>query len=181
MTRQADRPQSGVQMVRGRSTTVDPERELRLAFLSMPDAPVEPLGGMARIAGNEARAPRLDIRNRSDRAVRFLEIGWLVKDQNGREFMGGLMPADMELAPGKSGQVAEDASLKFSGGTPVAEMTGFISSVGFADGSYWIPSRAALADNRLRRAVAPSPEEQRLISIYRKRGLNALVEELKKF
>jgi hypothetical protein len=29
--------------------------------------------------------------------------------------------------------------------------------------------------------VAPSPEEQRLVQIYRKRGLNAVIEELKKF
>jgi hypothetical protein len=29
--------------------------------------------------------------------------------------------------------------------------------------------------------IAPSPEEQRLLQIYRKKGLNGLIEELKKF
>ena len=60
-------------------------------------------------------------------------------------------------------------------------MSGFISTVGFADGSYWIPSRAALGDSRLRRVISPSPEEQRLTQIYQKKGLSGLIEELKKF
>jgi hypothetical protein len=29
--------------------------------------------------------------------------------------------------------------------------------------------------------MAPSPEEQRLLQLYRKKGLNALVAELKKY
>ncbi len=56
MARDADRPQFGVQMVRGRATNTAGERDLQFAFLQFPDAPVEPTGGMARIAGNEARA-----------------------------------------------------------------------------------------------------------------------------
>jgi hypothetical protein len=31
------------------------------------------------------------------------------------------------------------------------------------------------------RVVAPSPEEQRLVDLYRTKGLSALVEELHKF
>ena len=57
----------------------------------------------------------------------------------------------------------------------------FVSQVEFSDGSVWIPSRAALADAQLRRMLPPSAEEQRLTTIYRKRGLGALVNELKKF
>jgi hypothetical protein len=60
-------------------------------------------------------------------------------------------------------------------------MTGFVSSVEFIDGSMWIPNRAELDDPVLRRVVAPSPEEQRLVQIYRKRGIAAVIEELKKF
>ena len=37
------------------------------------------------------------------------------------------------------------------------------------------------AEPRLARVVAPSPEEERLTQIYRKKGLAALVAELKKF
>jgi|GraSoiStandDraft_41_1057321.scaffolds.fasta_scaffold02297_4 hypothetical protein len=181
LARQADRPQTGVQMVRGRATNTDPERDVQFAFLHLPDAPVEPLDGLARISGNEARAPRVDVRNRSNQAVRYLEIGWIVRDQQGREFMAASMPADLNLAPGQTSQIVQDAALRFSERTSIQSMSGFVSSVEFGDGSFWIPSRAALDDPKLRRVVAPSPEEQRLTNIYRTKGLKALVEELKKF
>lgn len=181
LARQAERPQPGVQMARGRATNADPEREVKFAFLQLPDAPIEPLGGLAHIAGNEARAPRVEVRNRSERPVRYLEIGWIVKDQQGREFLAASMPADLNLAPGRSGQVVQDAALRFPERTSIQSMTGFVSSVQFVDGSYWIPSRAALEDPKLRRVVPPSPEETRLTQIYRKKGMNGLVDELKKF
>ena len=60
-------------------------------------------------------------------------------------------------------------------------MTGFVSQVEFADGSVWIPTRTSLGDPRLQKAMGPSGEEIRLTSIYRNKGLSALVEELKKF
>ena len=60
-------------------------------------------------------------------------------------------------------------------------MTGFVSSVEFSDGTMWIPNRTELDDPVLRRVVAPSPEEQRLVQIYRKRGVTAVIDELKKF
>ena len=179
MARQ-DRPQQGMQMVRGRATNADPERELAFAFLQMPESPVEALNGTARVSGNEAHAPRIEIRNRSDRPVRHVELGWIVKDQQGREYQAASMPADVNLAPGRSSQVVEDAALRLPGAS-IQAMTGFVSSVEFADGQFWIPSRPALTDPRLRKAVAPSPEEQRLVGIYLKKGPAGLIEELKKF
>jgi hypothetical protein len=177
---ESDPPRGGVQVLRGRATNSDPEREVSFAFLHFPGAPVEASDGMARIAGNEARAPRIDVKNRSGRSIRYLEIGWIVKDSEGHEFLAASMPADVNLAAGQSQQVGEDASMKFLH-TSVQGMTGFVSSVGFTDGTYWIPERGALNDPKLRRVVAPSPEEQRLTQLYRKRGLNGLIEELKKF
>jgi hypothetical protein len=179
--RQRDRPSAGVQMVRGRSTNTDPERELQFAFLHMPDSPVEATGGTARIAGNEARAQHINVQNHSDRAVRHLEMGWIVKDQQGHEFLAASIPSDVNLAPGKSGPVTQDSALRFSEKTLIDSMTGFVSSVEYSDGSYWIPSRGALSDPKLRSVMAPSPEEQRLSQIYRKKGLNGLIDELKKF
>lgn len=179
--RQRDRPSTGVQMVRGRSTNADPERELQFAFLHMPDSPVDATGGAARIAGNEARAPHIDIQNKSDRGVRHLEMGWIVKDQQGHEFLAASMPSDLNLAPGKSSRVMQDTALRFSDRTQIDSMTGFVSSVEYSDGSYWIPSRNALNDPKLRGIIAPSPEEQRLSQIYRKKGLKGLIDELKKF
>jgi hypothetical protein len=170
-----------VQVVRrGRATALaSGERECKFAFLRIPDSPVEPVGGMADVAASEARAPRIDVVNRSSRAVRYFEIGWIIKDRDGREFLAGSVPAassGLQLAPGAKSQVFEDVALKFSreAGQPVAidGMTGFVSQVEFADGSIWIPSRTALA---------PSPEEQRLADLYRRRGLAVLVNELKKY
>ena len=186
LARQADRPDLDVQVVRsGRATNFEPEKQVQFAFLHLPDSPVEPTDGMARIAGNEARAPQLEVRNLSDRAVRYLEIGWILKDARGRQFLAGAVPADVNLAPGAKTQILRDTALKFPqrSGQPwsIEGMTGFVSSVEFADGKVWIPSRPDLNDPQLQRVVAPSPEEQRLIQLYRKKGLNALVEELKKY
>jgi len=181
IARQADRPSTGVQMVQGRSTNADAEREVQFAFLHMPDSPVDPTSGSARIAGNEARSPHINIQNRSERGVKHLEMGWIVKDQQGREFLAASIPSDVNLAPGKSSLVTQDTALRFSDRTQVEGMTGFVSSAEYSDGSYWIPTRGELNDPKLRGVVAPSPEEQRLLQIYRKKGLGGLIEELKKF
>jgi len=182
LTRQAQADRSpGVQVVRGRATNADSESEVRFAFLHFPNAPVEAMDGMARIAGDGAHAPRVDVKNSSNRAIRYVEIGWIVRDDQGREFLAASMPADVSLAPGKSGRVGEDAALKFLEHTQIKGMTGFVSSVGFEDGTYWIPDRTTLNDPKLRLAVGPSPEEQRLVQLYLKRGINGLIEELKKF
>lgn len=178
---QPDRSQPGVQMQHGRATNVDPGNEVQFAFLHVPDAPVEAAGGTARVAANEAHAPQFNVNNLSKRPVRYLEIGWIVKDQTGREFLAASLPADLTLAPGQSGKVALDTALRFPERTSIQNITGFVSTVEFSDGTYWIPSRASLDDPQLRRVVAPSPEEQRLTQIYNKRGLAALIDELKKF
>lgn len=181
LTRDADRPQFGVQMVRGRATNADGEKDVQFAFLRLPDSPVEPMDGVARVAGNEAHAPKLVVRNRSPRVVRHLEMGWIVRDQQGREFLAATLPYEMRLPPRSSAQILQDASLRFDPRTSLEGMTGYVAAVEFMDGSMWIPSRAELDDPTLRRVVSPSPEEQRLVQIYRKRGLNAVMDELKKF
>jgi hypothetical protein len=177
---QSDAP-PGMQILRGRATNTDPESEVSYAFLHFPGAPVDAGNGTVRIAGNDADAPRVEVTNRSPRPIRYLEIGWIVKDKEGREFLGPSMPADVSLAPGRSAPVGEDASMRFNKRIAIQSMTGFVSSVGFTDGSYWIPDRNELNDPRLRHVVGPSPEEQRLAQLYLKRGLNGLIEELKKF
>lgn len=181
LARQGDLRQPGVTMVRARSTNADPEREVQFAFLSVPDAPVEPVGGMAMIASNEARAPRFEVRNLTKRPVRYLELGWIVKDQQGREFLAASLPVDLNLPPGQALQVSQDTALRFPERVSIQSMKGFVSSVEFADGNYWIPSRKALEDPQLGKLVTPSPEEQRLSQIYNKKGAAALIEELKKF
>jgi hypothetical protein len=189
MARQADIPRVGVQVARGgRATNVEAETPLKFAFLRLPDAPIELLGGVAQIAGNEARAPSFDVRNQSARPVRYFELGWIVKDSGGREFLAGSVPAsdpDLRLAPGQKSQVLQPGSLRFMGapGRPlsIAGMTGFVSQVEFVDGSMWIPTWEALNVPELARVMAPSPEEQRLTELYRRKGLAAVMMELKRF
>ncbi len=186
LARQAERPRLDVQMARaGRATNVEPEREVAFAFLHLPEAPVDAVEGVARISGNEARAPRIEIRNRSERPVRHVEIGWILRDRQGRQFQAGAVPADVTLKPGARAQVAPDTALRISerSGQPVPleGMTGYVAQVEFADGKLWVPSRALMAGAGLERVAAPSPEEQRLTEMYRKKGLTALVDELKRF
>lgn len=184
LARQAGLPRLDVQLARGRATNTEPERRIQLAFLQFPESPVEPVAGVAAVSGGEARAPRLELRNRSRQPVRHVEIAWILKDRGGREFLAGSVPARVALAPGQKAEVIEETSFRFSerAGAPVAidGMTGFVSQVEFHDGSVWIPSRANLSDPRLRGALAPSAEELRLTGLYRKRGLAAVAEELRR-
>ncbi len=185
LSRQQNRPgaRMGVRMARGRATNAEPGHEVKFTFVEIPNSPVEPLDGTAMVSDRQASAPRFRVRNRSGRAVNHLEIGWIMKNAEGDDFLAASMPADLKLAPQQDGQVREEAELRFNKpiATDGASMAGYISSVEFDDGSLWIPNRSALALPRLQEVVPPSPEEQRLMQIYRKNGLDALITELEKF
>jgi hypothetical protein len=60
-------------------------------------------------------------------------------------------------------------------------MTGFVSQVEFTDGKVWVPNRQNLDSPAMRRALPPSDEEVRLSNVYLKKGIDGLIEELKKF
>ncbi len=191
LARQAERPRIDVRVSRGGravSSAGAPEHMARFAFLTIPDSPVEAVDGWAEVAANEARTPTIRVVNRSSKPVDYVEIGWIVKDREGHEFLAGSVPAaegNLFLPPGRTGRVLQDTSLRFSrnAGEPVsiASMTGFVSQVEFADGKVWVPNRLALQLSGLLRVVAASPEEQRLADLYRTKGLNALIEELRKY
>jgi hypothetical protein len=190
LARDSERPRLNVQVARsGRAAgSVGTQRLAQFAFLKLPGAPVEPLEGSAQIAGSEARAPRIQVLNTSTKPVKYVEIGWIVRDRQGRQFLAGSVPAsdsDLLLPPGQRGRVLQQSSLRFSvgAGEPLAidGMTGFVSQVEFADGNVWVPSRSSLEASALLSVLAPSPEEQRLTDLYRKRGLQALIAELNKY
>jgi hypothetical protein len=188
--RQADRPQLDVSLTRnGRaagSAVPSTDHVAQFAFLSLPNAPVQPLEGWAAISGNEARAPQVEVINKSNQTVRYVEIGWLVKDKSGHEYLAGSVPASettMLLPAGQKTRLLQDTALKFSRtGRPVdiEGMTGFVSEVEFADGHVWVPSRQDLS-SPLFRVMAPSSEEQRLDDLYVKKGLAALVADLSRY
>jgi hypothetical protein len=192
--RQAERPRLNVTVRRGPGRSVASavvsgnEHLAQFAFLKFPDSPVEPIQGSAQISGNEARTPDIEIRNKSGRPVRYVEIGWIVRDPKGAEFMAASVPAsgpELYLPAGQTARVLQNSSLRFTrnAGEPVAiaGMTGFVSQVEFDNGKIWVPDRKSLANLQLLRVLAPSTEEQRLTDLYKTKGLNALIEELNKF
>jgi hypothetical protein len=186
LSRLSAQPRLEIQAARSGRSTASPgaEQLLEFAFVAMPEAPVELLGGFARVAANQASVPRFDLRNRSPRPVRHVEVGWTVRDAAGREYSAGSLPADLALGPGERRELVKDTVVQFSrpGAGPVA-ITGlraFVSAVEFGDGQVWAPSRAALADPRLAAALPPSPELQRLAELYRRKGLAAVQAELQR-
>jgi len=192
LARQAERPRLNVAVSRGRAVTsaaLGPERMAQFAFLQFPDAPVAPVEGWAQIAGNEARAPRIEVRNQSSKAVRYVEIGWLVRERGGRQYLAASVPGsgpdELYLPPGRTGRILQESTLRFTrnAGQPVYidGMAGFVSQVEFTDGKIWIPNRQNLVNAQLLTVVAPSPEEQRLTELYRRKGIAALAAELNRF
>jgi hypothetical protein len=191
INRQTARPRLDVQVSRGgRATSAaagGAERQAQFAFLQFPDSPVQPLDGSVRISGNQAKAPHIEVRNRSSKAIRYFEIGWLVKDNQGKEVWAASVPAsggDLNLKPGQTGRAQQDTALRFfkGQGEPVAIQgtTGFVSQVEYTDGTIWVPDRTSLENAQLLTVLAPSLEEQRLTDLYHKKGLRALIEDLKK-
>ncbi len=180
LARQSERPRIGIRVAR-RVTNLAGAQDYRIAALRIPGAPVEAVTGSSRMNTRMADAPRLVLRNLSDKKVRHVALGWIFKDMRGRTIEAGTVPAKVDLDPGATIEVRGDRALHFSQPLMVESMSGYIGYVEFADGEIWIPSREDLASLGLDRIVSPSPEEQRLTNLYRKRGLKALIEELNRF
>jgi hypothetical protein len=192
-TREDERPHLDVRLVRRRAVSgagvaASGVHSETFAFLHFPNAPVEPLDGWAELSGrgDVAQAAHIDVHNRSNKPVRYVELGWLVSDQNQQYMAASVPPSGPELLlrPNETARVDQDTELRFSrNGEPlsVRKMTGFVSQVEFTDGKVWVPSRQDLESAALLKVLAPSAEEQRLADIYRKKGLPAVVEELKRF
>ena len=138
--------------------------------------------------GNEVRAPQIEIKNTSQKTVRSIDMGWIVRDERGRDFVAGSVPAALNLGPVQTRSMTESGTLRFShpAGQPmtIEGLTAFVNDVEFSDGKLWIPSRVdieeATSDPVLRRALATSPEQQRLAEIYRRKSINGLAQELKR-
>jgi hypothetical protein len=192
-SREEDRPKLDVRLVRrrtlsGAGVAAAGLHNEQFAFLRFPNAPVDPVDGWAELSarGDVAQAAHIEVHNRSSKPVRYVELGWLVSDQN-QEYMAASVPPsgpELLLRPNQTARVDQDTELRFArNGEPVSvrKMTGFVSQVEFADGKVWVPSREDLESTALLRVLAPSAEEQRLADMYRKKGLTAVIEELKKF
>ena len=61
--------------------------------------------------------PQIEVVNRSSKPVRYVEIGWLVKDRSGHEYMAGSVPASETsdaAACRAATRLLQDTALKFS-------------------------------------------------------------------
>jgi len=189
INRQSARRGLDVQVTRGARVTAQaattPDVHSQFAFLEIPDSPVQPVAGWAEIAGNEAREAHIQVRNNSRSTVSFVELGWLLKDKDGREFLAGSVPASEDhlyLPPNQKGSLVQDSALKFAKGAAspleIQGMRAYVSQVEFGNGDVWVPSREALVQSHLLEIIPPSPEEQRLAGLYLKKGRDAVVQDL---
>jgi hypothetical protein len=180
--------QLGLELLREPHGASRREQPVSVGAVSFPSAPVQTVSGAARVAGNEVRGPQIDVRNTSQKMVRSIDMGWIVRDERGRDFVAGSVPARMQLGPVQTGTMTEPGTLRFSHptGQPMVidALMAFVNDVEFADGKLWIPTRVdideATSDPMLRRALGTSPEQQRLAEIYRRKGISGLAEELRR-
>ncbi len=178
--------QMGLELLRGPHAATMREQSLSVNPVNFPKGPVQPLGGAAQVAGNEVRAPRVDVKNVSKLRVASLAMGWIVRDEHGRDFVAGALTSRLPIGPVQTSYISESGTLRFSSpsGQPMVidRLMTFVNDVEFADGSLWIPSRddidAATQDYTLRREMATSPEEERLASIYRREGTAGLKKRI---
>ena len=179
--------QLGLELLRAPRVTGNREQALKVGAVSFPSAPVKAIGGAAQVDGSEIHSPEVEVRNTSQKTVRTIDMGWIVRDERGRQYIAGSVPASLDLRPVQTGTMTEPGTLRLSHptGQPMSidALYAFVNDVEFADGKLWIPSRAdidaATDDPLLRRALANSPEEQRLAEIYRHKGMSGLADELR--
>ena len=180
--------QFGLELLRDPRPAMEHEHAMSIDAVSFPSSPVKTMGGAAHVIRNEVRAPQIEIRNGTHRLVRSLDMGWIIRDERGQDFVAGSTAASVSLGPVAAENVSESSTLRFSriNGPPmlIEALMAFVNDVEFGDGSVWIPTRqdidAATNDPLLRRTLSTSPERERLAEIYRKHGLTGLADELKK-
>jgi hypothetical protein len=164
------------------------ETRMPIETVHFASSPIRAVRAATVIVGNEVLTPSIEVKNRSQRTVRNIDMGWIVRDDHGRDFLAGSIPAPIVLGPVQSETVETPGALRFSrpqgGPLAIQSVLTFVNDVEFGDGQLWIPSRndiaEATSDPILRRALANSPEQQRLANIYRRRGIAGLAEELLK-
>jgi len=195
LDRQQNLPQLEGRIVRHSLTNAGaaataPERQEQFAFVQFPDSPIELRRGSTLVAGSEARAPSIEVRNRTDRPVKYVELGWIVTDPSGHAYMAGSLPSTdpaFSLPARATGDVRQENTLDFSvhgQRLSINKVTGFVSQVEFADDKLpkvWVPNRQDGDDPLLRQVLEPSVEEERLANLYVTKGITALIEELQKY
>jgi len=164
------------------------EQQVALVSVNLAEAPLEVLSGSSAVEGATAQSPRVTVKNRSPKRVRYFEIGWLVSDAAGNRYAAGWVPGTRQaVSPGETASTVAQRAFVFQASAATAPrfaiggMSGYVSQVEFDDGSFWVPSRRGLEESKLLDAAPVSAEEQRLTGLYTSRGLNGVIQELEKF
>lgn len=135
--------------------------EYPVEALSFEDAPVQLSTGRALVARQTARTPHIAVENRSGKAIARFELVWIVGDEGNQKaarITGQQAPADAVLLTG------ETPSLMWLLPEGVSRvMRVYPASVGFEDGTTWMPSQAQLAEQGLDKVLEDAAELPRLI------------------
>ncbi|MBA3976381.1 MAG: hypothetical protein C0504_19405 [Candidatus Solibacter sp.] len=173
--RLAAMPRLDIQVARAGRATAQQSTPVRFAALSMPGAPVELTSAEVVASGGELRIPRIEMLNRGARGIRFVDVGWQARDREGRQFVAGSLPAQVQLPAKARVTVERDQAYRITvaGSRPpdFAEVRGFAGLVEFDDGEIWVPPAAT---------SAVTGEQQRLAELYRRKGIEAVAAELKR-
>ena len=183
LSRDNTRPKLDIRLARS-AAALPNARNIETAFLTQADIPVEGVKATAVANGNQLQILELAFQNRDKREIRSIELGLLVRDQEGREFSAGSLPATLSMKPNAGASIQPSASVTLNRGQglpmKVESLTGFVQQVEFTNGEVWVPSSGFRNEARLSKLIPGSVEEQRLSDIYRRRGMAALLEELNK-
>lgn len=189
LRQQAERPTLSARLA-GRSgaalADAGKPRELELAMVGSADAPLLLDRGSALVAGVYSDAPAFRLINRTDRPLRSFELGWLIRDTDGTLYSAGSVPmkAAQPIAAGAAFSSRAGQQFAFRPtrpGSSIAGMSVYVRHAQFSDGRIWIPSRSDLEAAALLGVIPVSAEEQRLTGIYRERGIDAIIAELREF
>ncbi|MDA1314859.1 MAG: hypothetical protein O2968_16115 [Acidobacteria bacterium] len=163
-------------------------RRLQLSQHDLRGSPIEIVSGSAFVAGTRVSSPEMRVKNRSQKPVRYYELGWLVRDGEGTNYAAGLMPApkgQSRLAPGAEASARSERQFVFgragADSFVISGMSGYVRNVEFEDGTVWIPPRSELDVSPFENAAAVSVEEERLSRLFGSRGVSALITELATF
>lgn len=164
------------------------QERIAVVALSVTKSPLQILSSEAYGTPDGVARSVLRIRNVSPREIAAVGLVFLVRDEHATDFVGAVLPERLDLMPGSEGRFVETEDLRFSrtSGPPmlIRGLSLCVSSIEFTDGSVWVPSREdveqATPNPTLRRLLTDSPERQRLAGLFRREGINAVAEELRK-
>ncbi len=150
-------------------------------------APLEIMAARARVYQGGLADPSLEVRNVSNAVVADFQVAWVLRGAFGSEFRAASLAGATKLTasgfPLPSGALLmwSNPTVLEIGNAAGSILSGrvYLRAVQFADGRIWVPERSALEAAALGPVAGTSPELFRLLSLYRSRGMVAVLSELR--